>query len=548
MLTNAASESVSNTSIEAEDMRLTSAEQPDRPFDLRFAAALSCIFLAAALFNVWHHAMWRDEIRTWQVAVASPSLADLWTNMRHEGVPALWYVLVWGLTKIASSPFAMQVMHVLIATATVFVVSAAAPFPRAVRSIFAFGYFPFFEYATISRNYSLVFLGVMLAVAIIARPRPRPLSLAIVCLVLTQVSIWGGGFALLLICTAGFRWTWRREPRTPIPFGRWTIAFVMVIAGILFGAWSAMPPPDPIFIEKFPEGTPMLERLSLTFATIWKGWLPLPMIKRTFWNSNVLDAVPMVEGLAGVVLFVIAILAMWNRPVAVALLLVGSAGLMAFTYTQFRGFTRHHGHLFMVLIAAAWLAAVTPAISARPAWIPRFAERLVRVRGRLLVALLAIGLLSGICANVAGFVLPFSMSKATANYLRDNALESSTALVGYNYFALAPISGYLGRPIYYPQTRTWAYYGTQAYGELYKVSPQELLLQAAMIADETHKDVILIIDEVPYLPPRSVTQVVIPPAGDQPQKIYSITRLPVFSDSTEGIERYVLYRLRRVPS
>jgi len=63
------------------------------------------------------------------------------------------------------------------------------------------------------------------------------------------------------------------------------------------------------------------------------------------------------EGLLGLLLLVVAILTMLRRPVAMALLLCGTLGLMAFTLTQFKGFTRHHGHLFMLLIAASWLAA-----------------------------------------------------------------------------------------------------------------------------------------------------------------------------------------------
>ncbi len=523
-----------------------SSESTERRFDRRFAAVLSVVFLAAALFNIWHHAMWRDEIRTWQVAVASPGLTDLWANMRYEGVPALWYLMVWGLTKLTTNLFAMQVMHVVIATATVFVVAAAAPFPRAVRAVFAFGYYPFFEYATISRNYALVFLLVMVAVAIIAQRRARPITLALVLLVLTQVSIWGGGFALLLLGTALFKWTWRRAPKTPVPRARWAIALTIVVAGAIVGGWSALPAPHPDFIVKLSENASPLERLSLTFATVWKGWVPIPVFKRNFWNSNVLDAVPIAQGLAGAALFAIALLAMSNRPVALALLVAGSAGLMAFTYTQFRGFTRHHGHLFIILTATAWLAVVTPAIAIRPAWLAPLADRLIRCRGRIFVALLAVGLAAGLGFNIAGYFLPFSSSKEAANYIREKAPEDRAVLVGYTYFAPAPISGYLRRPIYYPQTRTWAYYATQAYGERYPVTPQELLVEAATIAEQSGKEVILIINSVTHLPPGNFITITIPSAGGETPRTYSINRLATFDKATEQIERYVLYRVRRV--
>ena len=50
--------------------------------DRVFAGAITFIFFVAATFNVWHHVMWRDEVRVWQIAAASPTLAVLHRNLR----------------------------------------------------------------------------------------------------------------------------------------------------------------------------------------------------------------------------------------------------------------------------------------------------------------------------------------------------------------------------------------------------------------------------------------------------------------------------------
>src|SRR3954454_13361784 len=114
----------------------------------RFAILLALIFFAIALFNVSRHEMWRDETRSWQIAAQSRTLVDLWHNLRYEGTPLLWYLILWVLTKITWSLLAMQVLHVVIAAAVVLLFAWRAPFGRLIKSLFTFGYFPFFEYAT----------------------------------------------------------------------------------------------------------------------------------------------------------------------------------------------------------------------------------------------------------------------------------------------------------------------------------------------------------------------------------------------------------------
>src|SRR4051812_4679271 len=101
------------------------------------------------MLNVLHHEMWRDETRAWQISAASPSVVALYHNLRFEGTPVLWYLILWALTKFTSDILAMQILHLAIAGGVVFVFARYAPFGRVIKALFAFGYFPFFEYATI---------------------------------------------------------------------------------------------------------------------------------------------------------------------------------------------------------------------------------------------------------------------------------------------------------------------------------------------------------------------------------------------------------------
>src|SRR5207244_5130316 len=121
----------------------------------------------------------------------------LYDNLRFEGTPMLWYLILWVLTKLTSNMLAMQIVHVVIAAGVVFVFALLAPFGRAIKVLFAFGYFPFFEYATISRSYGLLFFLFLIGTAIASSAMPRPFLLAMVLVLLSQVSIWGAAFAAL---------------------------------------------------------------------------------------------------------------------------------------------------------------------------------------------------------------------------------------------------------------------------------------------------------------------------------------------------------------
>jgi hypothetical protein len=103
--------------------------------------------------------MWRDEIQAWLLARNSTSVPNLFANVKYSGHPALWYLLLMPLTRISHSPTAMQALHLLIATSTMYVFTRYSPFSVVQKILFSFGYFPFYEYSSISRNYGL---GVLL--------------------------------------------------------------------------------------------------------------------------------------------------------------------------------------------------------------------------------------------------------------------------------------------------------------------------------------------------------------------------------------------------
>src|SRR5205823_9269538 len=182
-----------------------------------------------------------------------------------------------------------QIVHVLIAAAVVMVFALLAPFGRAIKTLFAFGYLPFFEYATISRSYGLLFLLFLIGTAIASSNTPRPVLLAIVLALLAQVSIWGAAFAGLLVMCAGLQWALHVQQNRRELVGRMIVAVAIVATSCAVAYLQVKPGPGASFILMWLPGTSAADRLMGSVGTFWNGCVPLPAFQREFWNSNLLD-------------------------------------------------------------------------------------------------------------------------------------------------------------------------------------------------------------------------------------------------------------------
>src|SRR5207237_9544457 len=126
----------------------------------RRAAAVGVFFLVTAA-TIFRHEMWMDELNTWDVVRDATGFGSLFANMHLEVHPALWYLALYPLTRITADPRSMQILHLLIATATAALIVWAAPFRLWQRALIIFGYFFLYAFAVISRGYALGVLGAV---------------------------------------------------------------------------------------------------------------------------------------------------------------------------------------------------------------------------------------------------------------------------------------------------------------------------------------------------------------------------------------------------
>jgi len=132
-------------------------------YDKYFPFIFASLFLLLVIVLVIKHEFWRDEAMAWEIANVAGSLKEFVKNIRAEyGHPYLWNFILYIFSHYISGNIEnMKYIHVSISVAAVFLFLKYSPFQKILKILFIFGYYVFYEYTIISRNYSL---GILFAV------------------------------------------------------------------------------------------------------------------------------------------------------------------------------------------------------------------------------------------------------------------------------------------------------------------------------------------------------------------------------------------------
>ncbi len=397
-----------------------------------FAAAVTLVFLVAGGVGIAHHEMWRDEVQTWLTVLGSPTPADLLHNSRYDGHPNLWYWILFVASQVSQRLETMQVVHLGIAAAAVFLFARNAPFSRPVRALFAFGYFPLYEYGVISRNYGLGLLTLLTALSLLETRSRTYLPLALALGLMANTNPYAWILALALAGTLALEAFATRDLRL-----RDGIASLLLFgAAAAYAAARMIPPPDGRYATRW-YLTWNPGRFLQTIGTVARVWLPVPDPRSDApWNTSLLSMLPLsLVALLSVALVAAAAVHLARHRQALLLYLGGTAALLGFTYVKYLGFLRHQGHHFVLLIACLWLAGRRDQRSSLP-----------------LALLLGIHVVAGAWLYALDLQRPFSNAQAVAELLSEPKFDDSL-IVGRPDLMATPVSGYLGRPLFHLESR-----------------------------------------------------------------------------------------------
>lgn len=502
----------------------------------RLPALLTGLFLVLAGFVMFHHELWRDEVQGWLLARDSASIPALLAAMRYEGHPALWQLLLLPLTRAFASPVAMQVLHLLLAATTVYLFVRWSPFSRGQKALFCFGYFPFYEYAVISRNYGLCLLLLTVFGCMYPHRHRRFLALAACLALLCHAHALGLLLALALLAALGVERLVRPgasgpEPGTPRPAFYGGCALVLV--GALLAVWQLNPPAD-ASSGGWSGDQARLGTLQATQA-LAGGYLPVPTPAQDFWNRPlVFDdrfGLPQRSLRVAVVLYAgFVALALRRHLPALVFFCTAHAALLAFFQLRFAGSARHHGFFFLVLVAAVWMHRSARRESGAEGQ-PQSATPWERLFNSSLSLLLALHCAGTVVSATQEIRHPFSRAPDVATYLRGHGHDTSLLVGSQDFMASSVLGGTNQRRIYYPQAGRWGSYIRWDRQRINRVEDADLIAAARALPREPGQAVVLILD-------RALEAGSALPAG--------LNFLAAFHGSVSG-ETYHLYRIEEDP-
>jgi len=410
--------------------------------------AIAVAGIALVGLTILRHELWRDELQAWQIVRDSHGFHALVHNTRYEGHPILWYGLLYPIAHLHAGPGAMQLLQFAIASVTIAVAVWRAPFTLLQKLLFVFGYFVLYEYGVLARSYGFgaMLLVITLAIAATGTRRPWPI-VGIMLGILALTSAFAALVAIAMLAGLGVdEWLRHREGDGARAARRGAIAAGCALAaiGLVAAYLEAARPPDNTgayqhWLTKVDVGLG-----ASSTAAIWRALVPIPALKHSYWNTNILSARAAILGVLGGLLFLGIAWVLRERPGSLVVWVVGAGLVVAFLYARIGTATasRHLGHIFLCLVAAAWLA---PGMTARPA--TRWTLPGVTLT-RVFTVLLVVQAIGGLFATGLDLAYPFSNGRDVADYIRGHHLQR-LEIVGLPDTASSTVAGYLNEPIYY---------------------------------------------------------------------------------------------------
>ena len=151
--------------------------------------------------------------------------------------------------------------------------------------------------------------------------------------------------------------------------------------------------------------------------------------------------------------------------------------------------------------------------------------------------------MSGIGANIADARMPFSASKATADYIRQE-LPPDITLAGMDDYCVSPVGVLLNRRIYSFQMRSTPVFFTQDDSARYPITEDSLMSELLLLNMKTDKDVLLLLSAPRRFQFSDFNYGFAPSFGSQPVLHFSM--LATLENSTVADEGETLYRVHRV--
>lgn len=389
------------------------------------------LFSTLGFIGILHHEIWLDEAHHFVLSRDSNTLSNLYFNNRYEGHPLLWNFLLWLLCKIIPSVFAMQFLHLAIATMSAAMVLWYAPFKLYQKVLLCFSYFLFYEYTVISRNYAVSVLLIFVCIIQITRSKKNYNLIFLLLALLANTHL----FSLVISVSIFIYFISENEVRKELLQHKKYFPMLLVyFLALLFAISFAKVPQDHFMLSYNSEAWLSAKRIGKAFSICWKSLFHLqPFNEFNLWNKNwLIEFNKNLATTAAIIVWFVPLFMFKENKKIIVLFFFISLCICAFTFlSPLIVAVRHSGFVFIAFVISYWLL-----IASKKGVQEKKSEFIFGV------------ILFQLC--LASFVIykhdynyPFSSAKKTSVYVQKIASNHEIQIICQNT-AMPVISAYTG--------------------------------------------------------------------------------------------------------
>ncbi len=455
-----------------------------------FVLPVAAAYLLVVLVTLAHHEYWRDEVRALSIATATPSLGALFAELRFEGHPVLWYLLLRAAHAVASTPLVLPFVSVAVGASAVLLFLRQAPYGRVLKVLFTFGLVPVYEYTVMARNYGVSMLALFGWALAWRTRRARPWLVGLMLALLANTNVHSALIAgTILLGWLLEQWQASRA-REGARLGAFSVGLAIAVAGLGLVALTIRPAPDLLVVSTETRSLvrDVLSNLhELISPAAYFGEL-LGILRAPLEEGVIGRALPYASAVVLNLLLLALVGGLWlaGGPLrwTAGLALVGLTLLFAAIYP---GSLRHEALLLMLVIALDWARREQTPVAGRLAH-PRLGS--LAVQGGLVV-LLGVHLLTAGKAVLGDVRGERSTIRRMAGWLRTQPDLANASVVGEPAFYMEALPYYAGSPLYFARERKWGLWARWSRAADTTLTLGTLLASARRVERETRRPVVI---------------------------------------------------------
>ncbi len=422
-------------------------------------------YSGVVLFTVRYHEKWADEAQAWLLARDLDLKTLFFHELRYEGHPGLWHMILWLSQRIFHAPYgAISYIGVTFAVAGAALLIFKAPFPWYLRWPLAFTYSFVYQYAVIARPYTLLPL-LCFAVAIFFPDVEHPIKITIVLALMANLILHGAilaaCFGLLFLVQGAKSWArFDQSVRT-----QYLVCAALMVCVCLFLVATLRPTPDVEELVVKREVAQMSPAAKQQMNIASSGAKFEAIVSGAFLDFFLPSALCVL--LAGYWCFT-------RRRFLVFALPVGS---MIAVYSVIHGAAHHHGTATVAAVTALWIAWPTPQEqncgTVRERW---------QLRGMTAILLIfcAVNIWDAVVVIRREVLYPYSGAADAAQYLRSVGADRGP-IFGF-LFGVVAVQAYFDHNIFANMPTAYFHHGLPLTGTSLDVGQLERIQPEYVVA------------------------------------------------------------------